>query len=549
METAERLSPDEVRALARMTLLKREHAGPADPLRRLLDPDVTDTLWEYEGSRTDPLVPGQLHEKQVEALEATERHRFLFWGNQVGKSTIGAVDCALLALGRHPNQKWEPPVRIWASALTWHLWETILLPELLTWIPDDRILDAPPPHQQSTKRAILVRADNGSTSRIEGKSAEQGRAKYQSARVHRIWFDEEHPESIWDEAQPRLLRFGGDTITTMTPLLGLTWVYHRMYEPWKRSETREVFCSHAGLVDNPAISEEDIQELERQFAGNPAQLEARKHGHFTRPQGLALHYEPNRHRQSLTDGAVRHMVDEKDCPLYAGIDFGDWRFAFVLGLQDRAGRMQVVDELFSQREDLLSRARKIHELLQSYEAPRNTRIWGDAANAQDIREINIRFSEIDSPYRVLPVERENKIRQASVTRLNTLLAKGALLFRRELGDGMQWRLGQSAAREGETVYGSRLMWEVANWQYPKPTERKGRVEAQPQDPDDNTADGADAIAALRYMTMSWLTLKKAPYEMPEEEGGSPNRERGLERRMAQLNRDRRRRRSGRGIFR
>lgn len=512
---AQRLSVAELKAMMRLARVQRTHGG-VDPLRRLLEEDLEGTFWHYEGSRTgSPLLPTRLHDKQRAALEADARHRWLFWGNQVGKTTVGAVDVGLTALGRHPVDPWEPPVTQWASALTWDLWETILLPELLTWLPPDRIIDAPEPYVKSSKRTIMVRADNGAVSRIVGKSAEQGRAKYQSARIHKVWLDEEHPETIWDELQPRLVRFGGRTLATMTPLLGLTWTYHRIYEPWRRGQADHHWASHAGLQDNPAIDEEDIEALRRELKGNPSQLAARLDGRFVRPQGIALKYDPNRNLQSWPDDVVRRVVREQGWPLFAGIDFGSWRFGFVLCGADRAERVQVLEEYFSQRETLELRAEQIHEILTSYGAPEDTRIWGDSANATDITEINEAFKRIDSPYRVVGVARENKLRTASVTRLNNLLTRGALLFRRELGDGMTWKLGQSAAAEGRTVAGSRLLWEVNNWRYPKPKERDGRIEAQKQDPDDNTADGADMIAGLRYAVMSWW--KAADYEIPEEE--------------------------------
>jgi phage terminase large subunit-like protein len=107
-------------------------------------------------------------------------------------------------------------------------------------------------------RDIIIRADNGKLSRITGKAAEQGAERYQSARIHRVWLDEEHPESVWDEMQPRLLRHGGDTLATMTPLKGYTWVHGRVYEPaqtGKVSIDRHWF-SHAGLKDNPSITPE-----------------------------------------------------------------------------------------------------------------------------------------------------------------------------------------------------------------------------------------------------------------------------------------------------
>lgn len=205
-----------------------------DPVARLMDPNFTQPIWEYEGSRLGtPFLPGKFHPKQVLQLESEAKHRMAFWGNQAGKSTLGAVDQVLTGLGRHPVNRfrWTPPIVQWASALTWELWENILLPELLTWIPPWRIIKAPEPYQHSLNRHIVFRADNGTVSRITGKAAEQGRMKYQSARVHQIWFDEEHPQEIWDECQPRLLRYNGRTMSTLTPIKGLTWMFHRIYEP------------------------------------------------------------------------------------------------------------------------------------------------------------------------------------------------------------------------------------------------------------------------------------------------------------------------------
>jgi hypothetical protein len=61
------------------------------------------------------------------------------------------------------------------------------------------------PRMHSTKRDIVIFADNGTESLITGKAAQQGADQYQSARVHRVWLDEEHPEAVYDEMQPRLL--------------------------------------------------------------------------------------------------------------------------------------------------------------------------------------------------------------------------------------------------------------------------------------------------------------------------------------------------------
>ncbi|MDP9201166.1 MAG: terminase family protein [Gemmatimonadota bacterium] len=533
-ELYEFLSDDDKQQL---TELADSDSRVVDPLARLFDPEFTATTWPYEYSHTDPEIPGSLHPKQTTALHVDAKHKWLFWGNQVGKTTSGAVELVAACLGRHPvyNKLWQPPLTCWASALSWELWEKILLPELLTWIPRDRLVKAPTPHQHSSNREILIRADNGRISRITGKAAEQGADKYQSARVHLVWLDEEHPEAVWDEMQPRLLRHGGRTIATVTPLKGLTWLFRRVYEPWKLGKTPRTttFCSHAGLADNPSIKPTEIAALTEELKYNPSQLEARLYGHFTKPQGLALNL-PEEARLELTDRDIERLV-ERGQPV-AGIDFGAWRFAFVLGVPDESGRMVILDEIYSQRETLDVRAQKIHDLLTMRKVkPGNFWIWGDCANPQDIMEINAAFARIQlgpdgfccfrdgdaegftvkngkvvkvgSPYRVTAVMAENKLIKVGVTRIENLISRGAFVVRRGIGSLQVWMLGMNSARAGTPVEGSRLLWEFDNWQYPKTDDAK----VQKDVPDDATADGADMMAATRYMVMSWW--KAAPAEV------------------------------------
>lgn len=494
--------------------------GEIDPLKILFDPAVTEP-WEYDRSKTELVMPGALHARQQEALQDPGRHRWLFWANQTGKTTLGAIDTALQALGRHPQQRWEPGVLIWASALTWDLWEQILLPELLTWLPPERVIDHPPPKQRSTKRIITVRADNGKLSYIVGKSAEQGAAKYQSARVNHVWLDEEHPESVWDEIQPRLLRFGGTTLCTATPLLGLTWMYHRIYNPWRKGKLLDHYCSHAGLADNPSITPDLIEAITQEFANDPAQAAARLYGKFATPSGIALKFNMSKHTIEW-DEKKSQQVFQEAWNHVCGIDFGYWRFGFVHLVVDPERRAHVIGEYFSQKEDLQVRAQYIHDYLTQRSAPSTTRLWGDAANPTDIAEVNRELKRLESPYRIRPVRAENKARPASVRTVNNLLYRGALLFDRRLGHTMTWRLGQSAASEGSPQIGSRLFYEMSQWRYPKPSPEQ----AQRQDPNDDTADGADMIAALRYAVMSHY--KGGEGEEEVKPPLSPNIDYGLE---------------------
>lgn len=481
--------------------------GPVDPLKVLLDPDFKRVTWHYEGSRIGPELPGKLHPKQQEALVNPALHRWLFWGNQTGKTTLGAVDLALSALGRHPLQALGlepmPPFTGWASALSWELWEKILLPELLTWIPRDRIIDAPQPHMHSTKRDIVIRADNGTESRITGKAAEQGPSKYQSARVNKVWFDEEHPKPIWDEMQPRLLRYGGRTLGTMTPILGLTWVFGEIYEPVKLGAipiARHWF-SHAGIKDNPSITESALTELRAELANNPSQLAAREEGLFVRPIGTVYPFDLKQHGVDLEGQELEAFV--KRTRHYGGVDLGRWRFAFSWGgvekFGDDEGKLTLIDEVFSQNEDAETRARRIDTQLKHY-GVKEIDIYGDCADPDGLLSLNQALDRIGSRYQVLPVEAENKARSAGIMRVESLINRGALKVRRGMGADTMWFQGMNSANHGRPVRGSRWVWEATNWQYPKT--KDGKV--QKDDPDDATADGADMMDETRYLVMQWL---------------------------------------------
>ena len=481
--------------------------GDIDPLQRLMDPLFTPVTWPYDGSKIGAEIPGKLHVKQLEALHNPAIHRWPFWGNQTGKTTLGAVDLVLSALGRHPMQtaglEPMPPFTGWASALSWELWEKILLPELLTWIPRDRLLDAPTPYLHSTKRDLVIRADNGTESRITGKAAEQGPSKYQSARVNKVWLDEEHPKAIWDEMQPRLLRYGGRTLATMTPILGMTWVYGEVYEPVKLGAipiSRHWF-SHAGIADNPSISEAALIELRAELANNPSQLAAREHGYFVKPIGAVYSFDLATHGIDLEGEALRAFL--KRTRHYGGVDFGKWRFAFSWGGVEKSGQdegaLTLVDEVFSQNEDMDVRAKRIHEQLTHY-GVKDILIYGDCADPDGLRELNQAFERLNSPYYVIAVNMTNKNRSSGILRVEGLLNRKALKVRRGIGRDSLWFQGRNASSNGRPVRGSRLVWEFVNWQYPKSIEGK----VVKEEPDDATADGADMMDLLRYLVMEWL---------------------------------------------
>lgn len=213
---------------------------------------------------------------------------------------------------------------------------------------------------------------------------------------------------------------------------------------------------------------------------------------------------------------------------FAGIDYGLWRFAFLLLAVDRAARVHVIDELFSQRETLATRAKVITRLLGRYGIT-DLPVYGDPANPTDSLELNTVLNEgwaegegrVQPKWRALAAVKDKGSRLTGPDRINDLFARRALLVRRGIGEGHRWYLGKNAQGPGTEMVGSRFMWELDNWSFPNPEEGK----SQDQDPDDNTADGADAMAAFRYAIMSHLSAAEYTVPQPKRER---NRDYGLE---------------------
>lgn len=297
-----------------------------------------------------------------------------------------------------------------------------------------------------------------------------------------------------------------------------------------------------------AVGSDAVERRRSLYAHLPALFESRVRGISPKQAvGVTLKYNEADHLEDLTDDEAKALIAQGKP--FGGIDFGEWRFAFTLYVPDTDGVVHEIEEYFSQREGLEDRARALDDLLRErFACPTSMPIWGDYANQQDIREINNAFKRVAKekaeasgepvkPYRVSPNLPDGKLRSVSVARLNDLLGRKALRFRRTTGEGMTWRRGYSTASDGRPTPGSRLLWEIRNWRYPDP--RAG--EAQQQDPDDDTADGADMMASMRYAIMSWWSAAKPPEE-PEKP--TPNRDTKLERLLDRLNREQRVRSKG-----
>ena len=69
---------------------------------------------------------------------------------------------------------------------------------------------------------ILVRHVSGGNSSLGLKSYDQSRTSFQGTGRHVIWFDEEPPMDVYNEALIRTATVNGITMLTFTPLKGMS---------------------------------------------------------------------------------------------------------------------------------------------------------------------------------------------------------------------------------------------------------------------------------------------------------------------------------------
>lgn len=277
----------------------------------------------------------------------------------------------------------------------------------------------------------------------------------------------------------------------------------------------------------PSWAGQNLETCTRQMVrwGPSAFLREAQHQVRERAEGLALNFDPAEHYVDMTLKQIRELVAMGS--VFAGIDFQAWRFAFILFAANEHGVAIRIGEIFSQREELSVRARRIHELCELLEIVNRDKllvsrmpIWGDSANPQDIMEINSAFKRgwrlpngrhVSSPLRVVGVGNDAKLRRPAVQRINDKFAERAIRYVRIVprvnAADDHWLLGYNAGSSGTPMRGSRCIWEMDHWGYKTPAE--GKVDLK-EDPDDHTADGADMMAAKRYALMSWWKPAKRP---------------------------------------
>jgi phage terminase large subunit-like protein len=176
--------------------------------------------------------------QQVRFHKCPKKQRIILGGNRSGKSYGSVVEMVWWATGTHPYRRTpRPPLALRHVAVDKpqgidkvlkELYKKICPPEMLRGGTFDKAWAKEPP---------VLHFENGST--IEFLSYEQDLDKHAGTSRHAIAFDEEPDEAIFNENLARLIDTDGEWWIAMTPLEGLTWVYHNYYEPYEKGQLEE----------------------------------------------------------------------------------------------------------------------------------------------------------------------------------------------------------------------------------------------------------------------------------------------------------------------
>lgn len=272
-----------------------------------------------------------IHPKQLVLHGLNDiRTRALFGGNQSGKTTWGiaddliqAVDVEVLPPHLADYKKWEPPFycRIYTPDLADTL--TVVQEKIKDLVPVQQ-LKGDQWDKAYDKLHRILRFKNGSW--FQFMSYEQDAPKLGAATLHRNHYDEEPPLRVYEESQPRLIKYGGDEIFTMTPLQGLSWTYELIWKGAGGNEAQGEYLfinreRKLGVVvvdmdDNPSLTTEAKEDALRSFSQETRK--ARKEGRFVHFAGL-IYSEFNKERHVLSKP---YDAKNKNINVIVGIDPG-----------------------------------------------------------------------------------------------------------------------------------------------------------------------------------------------------------------------------------
>lgn len=278
---------------------------------------------------TRPNIYGYIaHDKQVLFHSAERRHRLYIGGNRSGKTTGGIVEDIWWLTGKHPYRK-VPQGGVRGRIVGVDFLngiEKILLPEFKRWCPVAELRGGSWDKAYDKQERVL-HFNNGSF--VEFMSYDQEIDKFAGTSRHFVHFDEEPPLEIYLECIARLVDTGGSWWMTLTPIMGMEWMYDDIYLRGLNEADSNITVIEVEMWENPHL---DPQEIQAFLDSLPEEdRDARVKGKFVRRGGIIYkHFDLRVHVIPPLETIPLH--DE----LYSSMDHGynnptSWHWHLVNG--------------------------------------------------------------------------------------------------------------------------------------------------------------------------------------------------------------------------
>ncbi len=373
--------------------------------------------------------------------------------------------------------------------------EGVIFEKLREWSPKGQLVGgAFDKAYDKTLRKLSFK--NGST--FDFLTFEQDLDKFGGAANHRIHYDEEPPHAIRKESMMRLIDYGGDELFTMTPLLGMSWMYDEIWEPYVKGRLTEATVVVVDMDDNPFLDEQTKQRALKGLSSE--ERKARKSGRFVHFAGM-IYDEFVAARHVIPERAIGDCVPA-DARAYVGIDPGMRIMAAVLWTYLTPQDVLVAfDELALQGHTVeqvcdaiklvnLKHARRLGEQKQ----PLLPQWYVIDPAARNVQHQTGRSDQMEfTTHGIVTIAGQNSV-TAGINRVKERLENNRLLI---------------------TANCTELLSEIRRYRWKTPTRGENDPKEQPVKANDHLLD------ALRYIVMS-MPYADAP--TPEKERMSPLQE-------------------------
>jgi hypothetical protein len=332
------------------------------PLQKMLD---SNPLWSWvphegeKGWKLEHGVPldGTESRGQVEFLEIDRKTGAYVAGNRSGKSDALTVWCLIQLLPvdflppwLHQFKHWgldgeEVKGRMVGPDLAQWL-AKVLLPKLRSRVPREALWKGDFDKAYNDRERKLRFADG---SWMDFLTHEMDVDAFAGADMHFVGFDEEPSgekgKAQFEESLARLVDYDGHIRWSLTPLLGLNFVYYELTDKDGQPRDDEDCKVVRGDIDhNPHLSDKGRTSFLKRFENDPLKYQARKSGRWVHFAGL-IYDEWSDHKHVVPDREIpRGEHDKPTVPIYEAIDPGinkDHQAAYVAAWCDEDGTLQV----------------------------------------------------------------------------------------------------------------------------------------------------------------------------------------------------------------